>query len=128
MTLTTLAEQVEAAEAGSRELDLELGVLWPDPKPFTLTLHQCRGGKPPCPLFTEDASASRSLLCAVLPHAGLETRWIPCDDGDEMAWAGVPSHRLDKPRIIAESHTIHKHSEPRAVCAALLRALAEKEI
>ena len=66
-TLSELLRKIESAGGADRELDLALGRLWPTPQPFSLSINQQRGGKPPVFAFTASIDAALALVERVLP-------------------------------------------------------------
>lgn len=62
-----LMVKLEALEVPDREIDREIGALWPEPRPFNLSLAAMRNGMPICPAFTSDLNAPVKLLERILP-------------------------------------------------------------
>lgn len=58
--LRDLERRLEQATGADRALDLALGALWPDP-PFSMSVNQQRGGKPPVFSFTASLDAAVAL-------------------------------------------------------------------
>lgn len=52
--MVDLIDRLRAGSGADRELDLVIGHLWPTPRPFDLSVTQCRGMKPPVYPFTDD--------------------------------------------------------------------------
>ena len=57
---------LEKAEGPTREIDVALGELWPDP-PFNVTTATLRNAKPVCPEFTSNLQAAVDLAEKLLP-------------------------------------------------------------
>ncbi|AZO29391.1 hypothetical protein [Mesorhizobium sp. M1B.F.Ca.ET.045.04.1.1] len=62
-----LIARLEQLEAPDRDIDRELGALWPEPRPFNISLAAMRNGMPICPAFTSDLNAAVKLLERILP-------------------------------------------------------------
>lgn len=60
--LTDLITALEHLKAPNRDIDLGIGELWPEPRPFDLSLKQNRGMKPPVYRFTESMDHARALM------------------------------------------------------------------
>ncbi len=67
--LAALIERVERLEGPDREVDLQIGAFWPEPRPFDLSLLQMRGKKPTVPRFTASLEAALTFVEKVLPAA-----------------------------------------------------------
>lgn len=62
-----LIERLEALDGPDREIDREIGCLWPEPRPFNLAISEMHSGLPICPAFTSDLNAPVKLLERILP-------------------------------------------------------------
>ncbi|BCH33267.1 hypothetical protein MesoLjLc_51970 [Mesorhizobium sp. L-8-10] len=81
--LQTLLADVENLAGPDRNVDVKLGALWPEPRPFNLRGTAVRNGRPPCLHFTGSIDAARLLLKHVLP--GWIYRVAECSVSDD-AW------------------------------------------
>lgn len=66
---TDLIAKLKKADGSDRQLDLEIGRLWPGKPPFSLSVEQQRGGKPPVYRFTASVDAANALVAAVFPES-----------------------------------------------------------
>lgn len=78
-----LIAKLEHLEAPDREVDREIGALWPEPRPFNLSLSAMRNGMPICPAFTSDLNAPVKLIERILP--GFAWKMGTCCVSDD-AW------------------------------------------
>lgn len=78
-----LLDRLERLLSPDRSVDLEIGALWPEPRPFNLSDATMRNGKPVCPAFTGSIDAIVSLIKARLP--GWAYKMGTCSVSDD-AW------------------------------------------
>ena len=115
-TLADLLRKIESASGADRELDLALGRLWPTPQPFSLSINQQRGGKPPVFAFTASIDAALSLVERVLPGANT----VGFEKVPRGADAYVSRNHVNEDHWLFESPTCA--TPPLALLSACLRA------
>lgn len=110
-----IIKRLEQADGPSRELDLAIGEYWPDPKPFSSSINQQRGGKPPVFRFTDSLDASIALVERLLP--GWRRRQIKWrNDFTACIWN-------DDEEFPDDGHYGRSSHEPIALLIAFFRAL-----
>lgn len=117
--LLNLEAILTALDGPDREVDLLIGKLWPGPdgdKPFSMSVNQQRGRKPPVLAFTASVDAALSLCERLLrkpPFMAQENEtW-----NAEIPWDGVSEFALEaNHRLLAI-----------ALCLAIVRALIAVE-
>lgn len=138
-----LIEQAKVGSEADRELDLAVGMLWPEPRPFSASIKQQRGGQPPVFPFTTSLDAVLALTEAVLPGWGHQvgrplqqygaTGWYASvfrerKEGEVGFMPGHFSHEghCIKPPDVAWVGRRYEPSPARALLLATLHALASE--
>lgn len=119
-----LIERLEKATGPDRELDLAIGQLLPPPHPFSLSIEQQRGGKPPVPAFTASIDAALTLVPEGWDWRVSGPDWH--DGRRNMHFGHARQYRKAGDwRRDAEGNA--RHTRPAiALCIAILYALAMK--
>lgn len=107
-----LIERVGRASGPDRELDLAIGALWSDP-PFSMSINQQRGGKPPVFKFTASIDAALALVERVRPGTGYSI--IRPDNAAADVQVDIDGELADAPTV------------PLAILSALLASLSNGE-
>lgn len=135
-----LLDRLWELDGPSRKIDLEIGALWPEPRPFNLSDRVMRNSLPTCPHFTYSIDAVVRLIKTRLP--GWAYKMGTCSVSDD-AWLvpdfNDPEHgpRLREefgpvvPRSIWDAGIDIDRRPPGsiaiAMCIALVTALEEIE-
>lgn len=78
-----------------RRIDLEIGYLWPEPRPFNLSDRVMRNRLPTCPHFTYSIDAIERLIKARLP-ASTGSSGRPCRYYSRTrSWISRPIARIE---------------------------------
>lgn len=125
-TLRSLQQRLREATGPDRELDLAVGVLWGNP-PFSISIAQQRGGKPPVFKFTYSLDAVLALMRTTLPgwtrlvdasapELGIAVELLPPDQTERD---GTDSVKGD--------HDLETHATLLAILSALIAEEEAKE-
>jgi hypothetical protein len=111
-----LIRRLEAAAGPDRELDLAIGALWPEPRPFSMSIRQQRGGKPPVYRFTASIDSAVALAERALP----DTAWNIAGNAPDAKGKVICMARLWFAKGVGP--VCEAPTAPIALCLAILHA------